>query len=90
MYSLQLVALQCVCVLRQLRQGFRTIVLHSFYIYIQSGDSGHILKVLKQLLCVDGIVYMLQEIYGLENKSKQEEHNSVSAVLLKQMLLCKL
>ena len=62
----------------------------STYIYIQSGDSGHVLKVLKQLLCVDGIVYMLQEIYGLENKSKQEEHNSVSAVLVKQMLLCKL
>ena len=89
MYSLQLVALQCVHVLRQLCQGLCTILLHSFYIYIQSGDSGHILKVLKQLLCVDGIVYMLQEIYGLENKSKQEEHNSVSAVLVKkQMLLC--
>ena len=45
------------------------------------------IKVLKQLLCVDGIVYMLQEIYGLENKGKQEENNSVSVQLSKSSLL---
>ena len=56
---------------------------------IQFGDSGHVLKVLKQLLCVDGIVYMLQEIYGLENKSKQEENNSVSTLVKQMNGLCK-
>ena len=45
---------------------------------VQFGGNGHVLKVLKQLLCVDGVVYMLQEIYGLENKGKQEENDVVS------------
>ena len=31
------------------------------------------------MLCVDGIVYVLQEIYGLENKGKQEDPNTVSS-----------
>ena len=55
------------------------------YVSIQFGGNAHVLKVLKQMLCVDGIVYVLQEIYGLENKSKQEE-NSVSVLVFVRML----
>ena len=47
---------------------------------MQFGDNSHVLKMLKQMLCVDGITYVLQEIYGLENKNKPEEQNSVSVV----------
>jgi len=31
-------------------------------------DGGYILKPLKQKLFVDGLLYLLQEIYGIENK----------------------
>lgn len=33
----------------------------------------HVLKVLKQKLFVDGVEYLLQEIYGLENKKTQPQ-----------------
>ena len=33
----------------------------------------HVLKVLKQKLLVDGVEYLLQEIYGLENKKTQPQ-----------------
>ena len=32
-------------------------------------DDGHVLKPLKQKQMVDGLCYLLQEIYGIENKN---------------------
>ena len=36
-------------------------------------ENVHSLKVLKQKLLVDGIEYLLQEVYGLENKKVQPQ-----------------
>lgn len=35
----------------------------------QYSDGSYILKALKQKLFVDGLCYLLQEIYGIENKT---------------------
>ena len=69
----------CVTVLKCLVL-IHSVVLIFLLLIMQFGDNGHVLKVLKQMLCFDGITYVLQEIYGLENKSKQEEQNNVSVV----------
>lgn len=35
----------------------------------KNADSGYVLKPLKQKQCVGGLCYLLQEIYGIENKN---------------------
>ena len=47
-----------------LRQSHTTLCTIDKYM-----EDGHSLKALKQKLFVDGLSYLLQEIYGLENKS---------------------
>lgn len=37
----------------------------------QYSDGSYILKALKQKLFVDGLCYLLQEIYGIENKTTE-------------------
>ncbi len=53
------------------------------------GEDTFILKPLKQKLFVDGLSYLLQEIYGIENKhaNKEEEdsQNSECVVCLSEM-----
>ena len=36
---------------------------------VEKVDSGYNLKALKQKQMVDGLCYLLQEIYGIENKN---------------------
>jgi hypothetical protein len=50
----------------------------TFGIVERSSDGGFILKAFKQKLFVDGLSYLLQEIYGLENKSSDVHPNQVS------------
>lgn len=38
----------------------------------KSTDGTYILKALKQKLFVDGLCYLLQEIYGIENKNNDK------------------
>ena len=38
-----------------------------------SDGMGYMLKPLKQKLFVDGLCYLLQEVYGLENKMSEDE-----------------
>lgn len=50
-----------------MRQSHTTIAV------IEKGlDGSHILKALKQKLFVDGLCYLLQEIYGIENKNNDK------------------
>ena len=49
----------------------------TFGIVERSSDGGYILKAYKQKLFVDGLSYLLQEIYGLENKSTDTHPNQV-------------
>lgn len=35
-------------------------------------DGSYVLKALKQKLFVDGLCYLLQEIYGIENKNTED------------------
>lgn len=50
-----------------MRQSHTTIAI------IEKGmDGTHILKALKQKLFVDGLCYLLQEIYGIENKNNDK------------------
>jgi len=46
------------------RQSHTTIAVVEQY-----SDGSYILKALKQKLFVDGLCYLLQEIYGIENKT---------------------
>lgn len=41
----------------------------------KSTDGGYVLKALKQKLFVDGLCYLLQEIYGIENKNNDKASN---------------
>jgi hypothetical protein len=41
----------------------------TFGVVERASDGGFLLKAYKQKLFVDGLSYLLQEIYGLENKS---------------------
>ena len=41
---------------------------HMLFAVVEKADSGFVLKPLKQKLMVDGLCYLLQEIYGIENK----------------------
>ena len=45
----------------------------SFATIEKSSDGGYMLKALKQKQCVDGLCYLLQEIYGIENKSPERQ-----------------
>ncbi|KAF5271935.1 hypothetical protein FQA39_LY07952 [Lamprigera yunnana] len=45
----------------------------------KSADGGYILKALKQKLFVDGLCYLLQEIYGIENKNNDKQANDDDA-----------
>lgn len=38
----------------------------------KSADGSYVLKALKQKLFVDGLCYLLQEIYGIENKNSDK------------------
>lgn len=40
-------------------------------------DGSYVLKALKQKLYVDGLCYLLQEIYGIENKNAENAKVSV-------------
>lgn len=50
--------------LLETRQSHTTISVVEQY-----SDGSYILKALKQKLFVDGLCYLLQEIYGIENKT---------------------
>lgn len=41
----------------------------------KTADGTYMLKALKQKLFVDGLCYLLQEIYGIENKQTSEKHH---------------
>ncbi|CAE1165052.1 E3 ubiquitin-protein ligase MGRN1,Probable E3 ubiquitin-protein ligase MGRN1,E3 ubiquitin ligase Rnf157,E3 ubiquitin ligase RNF157 [Acanthosepion pharaonis] len=41
----------------------------TFAVVEKNADSGYVLKPLKQKQCVGGLCYLLQEIYGIENKN---------------------
>ncbi len=41
---------------------------HMLFAVVEKADSGFVLKPLKQKLMIDGLCYLLQEIYGIENK----------------------
>lgn len=43
----------------------------TFGVVERSVDGGFSLKALKQKQMVDGLCYLLQEIYGIENKNAQ-------------------
>ncbi|KAI4460701.1 mahogunin [Holotrichia oblita] len=63
------VAIHCVAEKgpEDMRQSHTTIAV------IEKGmDGTHILKALKQKLFVDGLCYLLQEIYGIENKNNDK------------------
>lgn len=44
---------------------------HATFAIIEKHTDGYVLKPLKQKLYVDGLSYLLQEIYGIENKSNE-------------------
>ncbi len=43
----------------------------TFGVVEKSSDGGYALKPLKQKQMVDGLCYLLQEIYGIENKNNE-------------------
>ena len=54
----------------------------TFGIVERASDGGFLLKAYKQKLFVDGLSYLLQEIYGLENKSADVHPNQVNTGLV--------
>ncbi|XP_050440500.1 E3 ubiquitin-protein ligase MGRN1 isoform X2 [Adelges cooleyi] len=62
------IAIHCVAhdTTEETRQSHTTIAVVEQY-----SDGSYILKALKQKLFVDGLCYLLQEIYGIENKSTE-------------------
>ena len=54
----------------------------TFGIVERSSDGGFILKAFKQKLFVDGLSFLLQEIYGLENKSAEANPSQVEKLEL--------
>lgn len=47
-----------------------TVQSHATLAVIEkSPDGTYSLKALKQKLCIDGLCYLLQEVYGIENKT---------------------
>jgi hypothetical protein len=59
----------------------------TFGIFERSSDGGFLLKAFKQKLFVDGLSYLLQEIYGLENKSADVHPNQVFASIMGSFLI---
>jgi len=57
----------CLCPDNQYQSQLTLCTLDKF------GSDGYTIKVLKQKLWVDGVEYLLQEIYGIENKSRRHE-----------------
>lgn len=41
---------------------------HMLFGVVEKSESGYALKPLKQKQMIDGLCYLLQEIYGIENK----------------------
>ena len=41
---------------------------HMLFGVVEKADQGFVLKPLKQKQMIDGLCYLLQEIYGIENK----------------------
>lgn len=66
------------CVL-DMRQSHTTIAVVE-----KHTDGTYVLKALKQKLYVDGLCYLLQEIYGIENKN----HDKVSITTSFTLTLC--
>ncbi len=67
-------AIQCVSLEGDTpRQSHSTLGLIDRY-----SDSSYVVKGLKQKLFVDGLCYLLQEIYGLENKVSDTRHQSLA------------
>lgn len=56
----------CFCVI-DMRQSHTTIATVE-----KCADGTYVLKALKQKLFVDGLCYLLQEIYGIENKNNDK------------------
>lgn len=52
------------CHFIEIRQSHTTIAVVE-----KHSDGTYVLKALKQKLFVDGLCYLLQEIYGIENKN---------------------
>lgn len=59
-----------------INQGFCVIILGenhqshtTFAVVDRHSDGTYVLRALKQKLYVDGLCYLLQEIYGIENKN---------------------
>lgn len=44
---------------------------HATFAVVEKHSDGYALKPLKQKLFVDGLSYLLQEIYGIENKNAE-------------------
>ncbi len=62
----------------------------TFGVVERASDGGFLLKAYKQKLFVDGLSYLLQEIYGLENKSADVHPHQVliSVCLFVFLSLC--
>lgn len=62
------IAIHCVAEegLDEPKQSHTTIAVVEKYT-----DGSYVLKALKQKLYVDGLCYLLQEIYGIENKNSE-------------------
>lgn len=54
----------------EIRQSHTTIAVVE-----KHSDGTYVLKALKQKLFVDGLCYLLQEIYGIENKNLDTKVN---------------
>ena len=71
-YSGIILTIWCKCFwLTEPRQSHCTVAV------VEKHSDGYSIKPVKQKLFVDGLCYLLQEIYGIENKN-----NKVSKVLL--------
>ena len=48
---------------------------HASFATIEESSDGasHVLKALKQKQMIDGLYFLLQEIYGIENKSSERQ-----------------
>lgn len=55
----------------------------------QTSDASFVLKALKQKLYVDNLAYLLQDIYGIENKLVHQRVRFVNNVLRSECHLCR-
>ncbi len=62
---------------------------HMLFGIVEKGDSGFTLKPLKQKQMIDGLCYLLQEIYGIENKDNERSKVSRSSSVLLTFLKIK-